>query len=122
MPKPATTPQLRQQPNFYSEAVKESFKKEGIKEERIDKAVLKNITNIVEKVGATLVHNATTNNKRFSEDDGSLTSFSFTTKRRFEERVQLTDSLLQRIFKASCLEHVLSFLVNWHSDKVLPLI
>ena len=40
LPKPATTPQLRQQPNFYSEAVKESFKKEGIKEERIDKAVL----------------------------------------------------------------------------------
>ena len=89
MPKPATTPQLRQQPNFYSEAVKESFKKEGIKEERIDKAVLKNITNIVEKVGATLVHNATTNNNRFSEDayDGNLTSFTFTTKRQFEERV-----------------------------------
>ena len=76
MPKPATTPQLRQQPNFYSEAVKESFKKEGVKEERIDEAVLKNMAKIDEKVGATLVHNATTNNKRISKDDGNLTSFS----------------------------------------------
>ena len=102
--------------------MKESFEKEGIKEEHIDEAVMKNITKIVEKVSATLVHNATRNNKRFSKDDGNLTSFTFTTKRQFKERVQLSDSLLQRISKASWLEHVLSFLVNWQSNKVLPII
>ena len=87
---PASTPTNistndRAMPNCYYEAVKHTFKKQGIKENNIDENVLKDISNVVEQVGTTLVNNATTNKKRLRDADATHCSFTHWDKQRFEE-------------------------------------